>query len=96
MDTAFWSATKLMRALRAQKIGALELLDLYAARIARHDRTLNSLCVLDLEAARKRARSFDRASGRAGAKTGPLAGLPMPVKESFDIKGHPTTWGLPE
>jgi amidase len=96
MDTAFWSATKLIRALRTKKIGALELLDLYAARIARHDRSLNSLCVLDFDAARKRARAFDRASVRAGAKTGPLAGLPMTVKESFDIKGHPTTWGLAE
>ncbi|MBK5103389.1 MAG: hypothetical protein JJE42_04005 [Burkholderiales bacterium] len=35
MDIAFWSATKLIRALRAKKIGALELLDHYAARIAR-------------------------------------------------------------
>jgi amidase len=96
MDTAFWSATRLIRALRAKKIGALELLDLYAARIARHDRALNSLCVLDFDAARKRARGFDRASGRAGAKTAPLAGLPMTVKESFDTKGHPTTWGLAE
>ena len=96
MDTAFWSATKLIRALRAKKIGALELLDLYAARIARHDRSLNSLCVLDFDAARKRARAFDRASVRAGAKTGPLAGLPMTVKESFDIKGQPSTWGLVE
>jgi len=96
MDTAFWPATKLIRALRARKIGALELLELYAARIARHDRTLNALCVLDFDAARKRARGFDRASGRAGAKTGPLAGLPMTVKESFDLAGQPTTWGLAE
>lgn len=96
MDTAFWPATKLIRALRTRKIGALELLDLYAGRIARHDRALNSLCVLDFDAARKRARAFDRAAGRAGAKAGALAGLPMTVKESFDIKGHPTTWGLPE
>ena len=63
MDTAFWSATKLIRALRARKIGALELLDLYAARIARHDRTLNSLCVLDFDAARKRARGFSNTGG---------------------------------
>ena len=96
MDTAFWSATKLIRALRAKKIGALELLDLYAARIARHDRSLNSLCLLDFDAARKRARAFDRASVRAGANTGPLAGMPMTVKESFDIKGQPSTWGLVE
>ena len=96
MDTAFWSASKLVRALRARKIGALELLELYAARIARHDCALNALCVLDFDAARKRARSFDRASRRAGAQAGPLAGLPMTVKESFDLAGHPTTWGLAE
>ena len=92
MNTAFWSATKLIRALKAKKIGALELLDLYAARIARHDAALNALPVLDLETARKRAKAFDR----KGAKAGPLAGLPMSVKESFEIPGLPTTWGLAE
>jgi amidase len=92
MDTAFWSATKLIRALRAKKIGALELLDHYAARIERYDGDLNALPVLDLDAARKRAKAFDR----KGAKCGPLAGLPMTVKESFDIAGLPTTWGLAE
>ncbi len=92
MDTAFWSATKLVRALKARKIGALELLDHYAARIKKYDGKLNALPVLDMETARKRAKAFDR----KGAKVGPLAGLPMTVKESFDLKGHPTTWGLPE
>lgn len=92
MDSAFWPATKLIRALKAKKIGALELLDLYAARIARHDKALNALPVLDLSTARKRAKAFDR----KGAKSGPLAGLPMTVKESFDIAGLPTTWGLAE
>jgi amidase len=95
-DIAFWSATKLIRALRAKKIGALELLEHYAARIEKHNGTLNALCVLDLEAARKRARAFDRASAKKGARPAPLAGLPMSVKESFDLAGHPTTWGVAE
>jgi amidase len=95
-DIAFWPATKLIRALRARKIGALELLEHYAARIAKYDRTLNALCVLDLEAARKRAKAFDRASARKSARHAPLAGLPMTVKESFDFAGHPTTWGVAE
>ena len=95
-DIAFWSATKLIRALRAKKIGALELLEHYAARIEKHNGTLNALCVLDLEAARRRAREFDRASAKKGARPAPLAGLPMSVKESFDLAGHPTTWGVAE
>ena len=45
-----------------------------------------------MDAARKRAKALDR----KGAKAGPLAGLPMTVKESFDLAGHPTTWGLAE
>jgi amidase len=92
MSTPFLSATKLIRALRQRKIGALELLDLYAERIQRYDRVLNALPVLDLAKARKRAKAFDR----KGAKAGLLAGLPMTVKESFDLVGHPTTWGLTE
>ena len=92
MDTAFRSATRLIRALKTKKLGALELLDHYAARIRKYDAKLNALPVLDMEAARKRAKAFDR----KGAKGGVLAGLPMTVKESFDLKGYPTTWGLPE
>ena len=92
MDTAFWSATKLIRALKAKKLGALELLDYYAARIKKHNGVLNALPVLDMDVARKRAKALDR----KGAKAGPLAGLPMTVKESFDLAGHPTTWGLAE
>jgi len=92
MSTPFLSATKLIRALRQRKIGALELLDLYVERINRYDRVLNALPVLDFGKARKRAKAFDR----KGAKAGLLAGLPMTVKESFDLVGHPTTWGLAE
>ena len=92
MDIAFWSASKLIRALKAKKVGALELLDHYAGRIATHDKALNALPVLDMDVARKRAKAYDR----KGAKVGPLAGLPMTMKESFDLKGHPTTWGLAE
>jgi amidase len=92
METAFWSATRLIRALKAKKLGALELLDYYAARIKKHNKVLNALPVLDMDVARKRAKALDR----KGAKSGPLAGLPMTMKESFDLAGHPTTWGLAE
>jgi len=60
----FLSATQLVRALRTKRIGALELLELYAARIARYDSELNALPVLDLDAARKRARALDRKGRR--------------------------------
>ena len=92
MNTAFWSATRLAQALRAKKLGAVEFFDLYAARVRQHDRALNAICVMDLDAGRKNARAADRAKGRKG----PLHGVPMTVKESFNVAGWPTTWGQPE
>jgi len=92
MNAAFWSATKLIVALRAKKLSALELFDLYAARVRQHNRALNAICVMNLDEDRKAARAADRARG----KRGPLHGLPMTVKESFDVAGWPTTWGVPE
>ncbi|MEO8718101.1 MAG: amidase, partial [Burkholderiales bacterium] len=37
-----------------------------------------------------------RAYGLGFVKPRPLHGLPMTVKESFDVAGWPTTWGMPE
>ena len=88
----YWSASRLARALRAGRIGALELFELYAARIERHNKALNAICVMDLAAGRKAARAADRARGRRG----PLHGLPMTVKESFDLVGFPSTHGIVE
>ena len=92
MNTAFWSATRLAQALRAKKLGAVELFDLYAARVRQHNRALNAICVMDLDAGRKAARAADRAKGRKG----PLHGVPMTVKESFNVAGWPTTRGMVE
>ena len=93
-DIAFAPATKLARMVRTGKIGAKELLDYYLARVEVHDGALNAIVVRDIEKARKHARAIDRARAR-GEALPPLAGVPMTVKESFNIAGHPTTWGDP-
>src|SRR5437867_10033981 len=49
---------------------------------------------MDVEGARKRARAADRALGRKHV-WGPLHGVPMTIKESYDVAGMPTTWGVP-
>jgi len=93
-DIAFSPATALAAKLRAGKISALELLDHYIARVEKHDGALNAVVVRDFERARKRAKAADRAL-KKGASWGPLHGLPMTVKESFNIEGLKTTWGNP-
>jgi amidase len=91
IDVPFRSATDLAAAIRDKEIGCLELLELYIARVEMLDDRLNAVVVRDFDAARKRARQLDNAV----ANLGPLHGIPMTVKESYDLIGLPTTWGDP-
>ena len=91
LDVPFRSATQLAAAIRTKKIGCLELLDLYLARVEKYDGALNAIVVRDFDRARTRAKALDRARGARG----PLHGVPMTIKESYDVAGLPTTWGVP-
>ena len=94
LDTPFRSARQLAADIKKRKIGCLELLDLYLARVEKHDGALNAVVVRDFDRARTRARAADRALARRDA-WGPLHGVPMTIKESYDVAGLPTTWGVP-
>ena len=52
-------------------------------------------CLEALEEARERAIAADDAIAK-GVRVGPLHGVPMTIKESYDWIGTPTTWGVPE
>lgn len=91
---AFQSATSLARALRKGRVWASELLDLYLSRIERFNPALNAVVVTNIERARAAAADSDRRLARK-EPIGPLDGVPMTVKESFDWAGTPTTWGMP-
>jgi amidase len=93
--TPFRSARQLAAMIRKKQVGCLELLDLYLARVARYNPKLNAIIAMDVERARRRARMADRALARR-QEVGPLHGVPMTIKESYDVVGLPTTWGVPE
>jgi amidase len=93
-DRAFASATELSGEIRDRRIGCVELLDFYMARAERHNPALNAIVVWQVEQARERARAADAALAR-GERWGPLHGIPMTVKESFNVAGLPTTFGDP-
>ncbi|MBK8765015.1 MAG: amidase [Burkholderiaceae bacterium] len=92
----FASATQLARLVAKRDISARELLELYLARVKKLNPAINAVVVLNATAARKRADALDQLTGKRGAKLGPLHGVPMTVKESFDVKGLPTTLGYTE
>ncbi|WP_218510005.1 amidase family protein [Variovorax sp. dw_308] len=92
LDYATATATQLVDALATRQVGALELCDAAIARIEALDGEINAVVVRDFERAREQARAADVALGK-GAR-GALLGVPMTVKESFNVAGLPTTWGL--
>ena len=94
VDVPFRSAKQLAGDIKRKKIGCLELLDLYLARVEKYDGALNAVVVRDFDRARTRARAADRALARRQL-WGPLHGVPMTIKESYDVVGLPTTWGVP-
>jgi amidase len=91
MNPTFLPATRLAAMVRAREIGCRELLDHTIARVERLDSRINAVVVRDFERARTRAAKLDNAADRSA----PLFGVPMTIKESFNIAGLPTTWGVP-
>src|SRR5450432_2031383 len=90
---SFKTATELSAALAARQVSAVELAQDAIGRIERHDTKINAVCVRDFERALDAARAADAARARGEAK--PLLGIPMTVKESYNVAGLPTTWGIP-
>ncbi|MBB4928043.1 amidase [Kitasatospora kifunensis] len=93
MEWNFQTAEELAAALRAGEVTSAELTDEAIARIERDDKAINAICVPDFDRARAAARAADQA--RARGEDRPLLGIPVTVKESYDIVGLPTTWGIP-
>jgi amidase len=93
-ELAFSSATDLARLVQRREVSSVELTRYYIERIERFDAALNAVVVRDFERALDAARSADDSLAR-GNRLGSLHGVPMTVKEAFDVAALPTTWGVP-
>ncbi len=90
-EIAFLAATELAAKISAREIGCEELLRHYLDRVDAYNGQLNTLVVDLREQALEQAKQAD-----GGSATGPLHGVPMTVKESYNLAGAATTWGNPE
>jgi amidase len=88
------SATELTSEIRHGKISSTDLLNIYLDRIKRYNHDINAVVALDIEGARARAAEADKALAR-GENWGPLHGLPMTIKDVFEVVGMPATSGDP-
>ena len=93
-DVALWPAHRLAEGIRRREFSSREMLELYLDRIERLNPPLNAVVSLDPDGARGAADAADAAVARGDA-IGPLHGVPMTVKDTFDTAGLRTTCGVP-
>lgn len=80
-------------AIRTRKISVAEAVDAAIVRVGKFDSAIDALAVPDFERAYETAKAMDKG---APPLDQPLFGVPMTIKESFDVAGLPTTFGHPE
>ena len=85
-------ATDQIKALRQGAISARKLLELSVQRADVADHLINAVITRDLPRAFAEADEIDARRARSES-LGPLAGLPMTVKEHYDIEGFPSSFG---
>ena len=90
----FASALQAAEAIRTKKISSVELTQRMFARIDRYNPQLNVFAYQLREDALAQAKKAD-ASLAQGKASGVFHGVPITMKESFAVAGHPCTWGFP-
>jgi amidase len=91
----FASARDLLETVSSGDISAVDLLETHVERYETVNPAINAVVRTDLPGARQRARELDRLA-KAGHHVGPLHGLPITIKDTFDVDGMPATAGAPE
>lgn len=88
-------ATELLGQLSRREVTSTDLLEQHLERVTKLNPRINAVVSQDVAAARARAQEADEARER-GESWGPLHGLPMTIKDSYEVVGMPTTAGAPE
>jgi aspartyl-tRNA(Asn)/glutamyl-tRNA(Gln) amidotransferase subunit A len=78
--------------VRSGEVSAASLLEQSFAAIAARDHELNAFLYLDHDGARATAKAVDEKVA-AGQDPGPLAGVPVGIKDNLAMRGVPTTCG---
>ena len=86
------TAADLGAKIAARELTSVEVVEAFLGQIERHDGRVHAFLHVDAEGARAQAAAVD-ARLDAGEKLGPLAGVPLALKDLFTQRGIPTTAG---
>lgn len=88
------SALDVAAAIRSRELSPVEVLEHYLSQVDRLDPQLNAFCLRDDERARREARAAaDRVVDTAVEDLPAFHGVPIPIKDLYDVAGWPTSQG---
>ncbi|MGC2695462.1 MAG: amidase [Candidatus Angelobacter sp.] len=90
----FATALQAADAIRKKQVSSVELTQRMFARIDHYNPQLNVFAFQLREDALAQAKKADTAMAQ-GKSLGVFHGVPVTVKESYAVAGHPCTWGIP-
>ena len=86
----YQSASEIADLVTTREISAVEILDRYLNQIEQHEEDVHAFNLVTINEARAAAKETDRLIVE-GEKLGPLAGVPVAIKDNLCTKGIPTT-----
>jgi amidase len=93
-DVFYWPAHRVAEAIRSGEVTASDYLDALLDRVRSRGAAIQCVVTVDEERARREAATADEAA-RRGERLGPLHGVAMTIKDSFETAGMRTTSGSP-
>ena len=89
------NAHSLISKIKNKEASCVEILDAFLKRVEEVNPKINAVVALDAERALEKARKSDEQVFK-GEKLGPLHGLPMTIKDAFEVEGIVSTGGNPQ
>lgn len=90
MDITTLTALKAASLVRVREIKSTELVEAVVEAARQRDGDIHAYLSMDVDAALKRAKDIDKKAA-AGKPLGPLAGVPIAIKDNMCTEGLPTT-----
>ena len=90
----FESAHEILEKIKQGEVSSLEVLESFLAQVEKVNPKINAIVALDIERAKEKAKEADNKISLK-SKLGPLHGLPMTIKDAFEVEGIVSTGGNP-
>ena len=90
----FDSAHEILEKIKQGEVSSLEVLESFLAQVEKVNPKINAIVALDIERAKEKAIEADNKISLK-SKLGPLHGLPMTIKDAFEVEGIVSTGGNP-